>query len=76
MMLVSGKEVLLYIGQRVSTLVMCRIIIHAENILASNSYNIYNTCISCLGYYHVDIYDKADLILQCLSLSVTSAGGQ
>ena len=44
------------------SLIMCRIIIHAEGISSSNNYNIYNTCISCIGYYQVDIYDKVSLM--------------
>ena len=56
-------------------LIMCRIIIHAEGISASNNYNIYNTCISCIGYNHVDIYDKADLIMVSCGVC-PAAGGQ
>jgi hypothetical protein len=29
---------------------MCRVIIHVEDIFESNRYNIYNTCISCIGH--------------------------
>ena len=35
------------------SLIMCRIIIHAKGKSSSNNYYIYNTCISCIGYYQV-----------------------
>ena len=40
---------------------MCKIRIHAEKISSSSSYNSYKTCISCIEYNHVDIYDKVSL---------------